>query len=116
MDVKAVVYDGSSVTSPKNWNNPKFGDPCYSLHTDSRNYVVICFEPGIAKREGGESRFVINKSTTLRAEMGDNKPAICYAIVKLKDDGNPHNGIHKTSVSSTLDLNGANPNCEQGGC
>lgn len=40
----AVVYDGSSVTSPKNWNNPKPGDPCYALHTDSRNYVVISLE------------------------------------------------------------------------
>lgn len=39
-----LVYDGSSVTSPKNWNNPKPGDPCYALHTDSRNYVVIALE------------------------------------------------------------------------
>ena len=39
-----VVYDGSSVTSPDNWNNPHPGDPCYSLHTDSRNYVVISLE------------------------------------------------------------------------
>lgn len=43
-DRHAVVYDGSSVTSPKNWNNPKPGDPCYALHTDSRNYVVIAME------------------------------------------------------------------------
>ena len=40
----AVIYDGSSVTSPKNWNNPKPGDPCYALHTDNRNYVVIALE------------------------------------------------------------------------
>lgn len=39
-----LVYDGSSVTSPKNWNNPQPGDPCYALHTDSRNYVVIALE------------------------------------------------------------------------
>ena len=47
-EINVVVYDGSSVTSPKNWNNPKFGDPCYSLHTDSRNYVVYCFRPKTA--------------------------------------------------------------------
>ena len=41
---------------------------------------VICFEPGIAKREGSDSRFVIDKTVTLRANMGDNQPAICYAI------------------------------------
>lgn len=41
---------------------------------------VICFEPGIAKREGSDSRFVMDKSVTLRAQMGDNQPAVCYAI------------------------------------
>ena len=41
---------------------------------------VICFEPGIAKREGNGSRFVTDCCGTLRAEMGDNQPAVCYAI------------------------------------
>ena len=41
---------------------------------------VICFEPGIAKREGSDSRFVKNKCWTLRADMGDNQPAVCYAV------------------------------------
>jgi len=41
---------------------------------------VICFEPGIARREGSDSRFVRDKSVTLRAQMGDNQPAVCYAV------------------------------------
>ena len=41
---------------------------------------VICFEPGIAKREGSNGRFVKDKCGTLRADMGDNQPAVCYAI------------------------------------
>ena len=41
---------------------------------------VICFEPGIAKREGNNSRFVMDKCGTLRADMGDNQPAVVYAI------------------------------------
>lgn len=41
---------------------------------------VVCFEPGIAKREGGRDRFVDDKCTTIRANMGDNQPAVCYAI------------------------------------
>lgn len=41
---------------------------------------IICFEPGIAKREGNGSRFVDDMCGTLRAEMGDNQPAVCYAI------------------------------------
>lgn len=41
---KCVAYDGSSVTSPINAQNPELGDPCHTLNTDSRNYVVIAVE------------------------------------------------------------------------
>ena len=41
---------------------------------------IVCFEPGIARREGSESRFNMDISSTLRAVMGDNQPAVCYAI------------------------------------
>jgi len=41
---------------------------------------VVCFEPGIARREGSDSRFVMDRSVTLRAQMGDNQPAICYEV------------------------------------
>ena len=44
---------------------------------------VVCFEPGIARREGSDSRFVNDKSVTLRAQMGDNQPAVCFE----KDNG-----------------------------
>ena len=37
---------------------------------------VIAFEPGIATREGSESRFVKELSPTLRKEMGDNQVAV----------------------------------------
>lgn len=37
---------------------------------------VIAFEPGIATREGNESRFVKELSPTLRKEMGDNQVAV----------------------------------------
>jgi DNA (cytosine-5)-methyltransferase 1 len=42
---------------------------------------AIAFEPGIATREGNESRFVKELSPTLRKEMGDNQVAVavdCY--------------------------------------
>lgn len=41
---------------------------------------VICFEPGIARREGSDSRFLSDISVPLRAQMGDNKPAVCYTM------------------------------------
>lgn len=62
-------------------------------------------------------------STTLNAESGGNKPAvvtsaaygICsYASNSMKSS-NPHSGVYKAETSRTLDLNGGNPACNQGG-
>ena len=39
---------------------------------------VICFEPGVQKRLGRKVSEEV--CVTLRAEMGDNQPAVCYAI------------------------------------
>jgi len=41
---------------------------------------AIAFEPGIAKREGGDSRFTKEMSPTLRKEMGDNQVAVAYSV------------------------------------
>jgi DNA (cytosine-5)-methyltransferase 1 len=48
--------------------------------TEDETYVSYAFEPGIAKREGGDSRFVEEMSPTLRKEMGDNQVAVAYSI------------------------------------
>ena len=42
--VQPVVYDGANITSPVNASNPQPGDPCHTLSTDSRNYVVACYD------------------------------------------------------------------------
>ena len=39
--VEPIAYNGENVTSPLNKTNPQPGDPCHTLGTDSRNYVVI---------------------------------------------------------------------------
>jgi DNA (cytosine-5)-methyltransferase 1 len=46
----------------------------------SVNQTAIAFEPGIATREGNESRFVKELSPTLRKEMGDNQVAVAFPI------------------------------------
>ena len=52
-----------------------------TLRAESHQHEpIICFEPGIVKREGSDSRFVNDMCGTLRADMGDNQPAVCYAI------------------------------------
>jgi DNA (cytosine-5)-methyltransferase 1 len=45
--------------------------------------VAYAFEPGIARREGGESRFVEEMSPTLRSGMGDNQVAAGYEIMDI---------------------------------
>ena len=42
----------------------------------SVNQTAIAFEPGIAAKEGNESRFVEEMSPTLRKDMGDNQVAV----------------------------------------
>lgn len=58
--------------------NPNVFKTMNNIATDSDHIPVICFEPGIAKREGNTSRFVDDMCGTLRADMGDNQPAVCY--------------------------------------
>lgn len=41
MKLMPVCYNGENLTSPLNKQNPLPGDPCHTLGTDSRNYVLI---------------------------------------------------------------------------
>jgi DNA (cytosine-5)-methyltransferase 1 len=46
---------------------------CLILVVDA---AAIAFEPGVAKREGGDSRFSEELCGTLRSNMGDNQTAV----------------------------------------
>ena len=81
------------------------------------NQSVCAFEPGAASRVGGH--VYENKAGSLRANAGDNQQAVVYGIGSydsnaMKSD-NPHSGIYEADTSRTLDLNGGNPACNQGG-
>ena len=39
-DRHVVVYSGNNVTSPTNKSNPQYNDPCHTIDTDSRNWLV----------------------------------------------------------------------------
>lgn len=79
--------------------------------------AAISFEPGITARLGRELSKDV--STTLRAKMGDNQTAVVYGIGSHGSNAmkskNPHSGIYEADTSRTLDLNGGNPACNQGG-
>ena len=84
-DKHAVLYENhpndSRVTGPHD-----VAPSCVSRYGTGGGNVplvqeAIAFEPGIATREGNESRFVKELSPTLRKEMGDNQVAVavdCY--------------------------------------
>lgn len=39
--MEPVPYNGANITSPTNVTNPQPGDPCHTLSTDERNYVIV---------------------------------------------------------------------------
>lgn len=57
--------------------------------------------------------------TPIAVDMVADKSVVCYGISSLDSNSmksaNPHSGIYKADTSRTLDQNGANPNCNQGG-
>ena len=52
-------------------------DPCYTITSGDKH--AVAFEPGILRREGGDSR-VSEQCPTLRAQMGDNQPAVALGM------------------------------------
>ncbi len=79
-DKHAVLYENhpndSRVTGPH-----EVAPSCVSRFGTGGGNVplvqeAIAFEPGIATREGSESRFVKELSPTLRKDMGDNQVAV----------------------------------------
>lgn len=122
-ETEPVTYPGVGVTSKQNASNPQPGDPCHTLNQDSRNYVCypqVSYGFKLGNSEQARSiGFQEERSPTLNAECGGNKPAICYGICSDASNSmkstNPHSGIYVAETSRTLDLNGGNPACNQGG-
>ena len=90
------VYNGENITSPLNKTNPQADDPCHTLGTDSRNYLVYCLQGnGIDRADtagcngkGWKEDFSYTLNTI-------DRPAVCYAVenhpadsrVNLDDSG-----------------------------
>lgn len=66
------------------------------------NLPVYAFEPGIAKREGNEHRFVENLAPTLRATMGDNQVATAYSLQGNMIGREDHNGPQGSGVNEDV--------------
>lgn len=79
---EAVVYDGANITSPLNKTNPQAGDPCHTISTDSRNYIVCCLQGnGIDRADTAGCNgkgWRENEYYTLNTI---DRPAVCYQKV-----------------------------------
>ena len=82
-----------------------------------RGQNVVCIE-GNGQREShlGNGYAESDQMYTLNTV---EKHAVCYGISPYASNAmmsnNPHSGIYEAKMSRTLDLNGGNPACNQGG-
>lgn len=69
--------------------------------------------------ESGEQRQGASSDTEGGSLADDRKGKVCYGIGSYDSNAmksaNPHSGIYEADTSKTLDLNGGNPCCNQGG-
>ena len=97
-----------------------------------RIYLVADFGGGCAEKilfereglrgyfaESGAQRQAVAPDAERSLGADDREGAICYGISSydsnaMKSD-NPHSGVYEADTSRTLDLNGGNPACNQGG-
>lgn len=79
--------------------------------------AVMCFEPGIAAREGGH--VYENVCGTLRADPGDNRMSVAYSFDSLASNSmnssNPKSGCRAVDIAKTLDTSVPDPSKNQGG-
>ena len=91
-------------------------DVSFTLNTIDRHAVAY----GFSRRMGAKAHgigFEAERAPTLRSETPDT--AVCYGIGAFESNAwksdNPHSGVYEAEVAKTLDLNGGNPGCNQGG-
>ena len=78
------------------------GDSSESIGRTSER-ECIAFEPGLAKRDGSENRFVENCTPTIRANMGDNQTAVAYTLqIRSGCEGGGKGPLIQTDKSACL--------------
>lgn len=67
----------------------------------------------------GTAAYSENVAPTMASDSHGTPHAVCYGMSALDSNAmkssNPHSGIYEADTSRTLDLNGGNPGCNQGG-
>lgn len=85
---------------------------------NSTEVHAVCY--GIDLQGGkGNANYTVNVSPTILSDSHGTPNAVCYGLCSFDSNAmkssNPHSGIYVADTSRTLDLNGGNPACNQGG-
>lgn len=126
----SLVADFGGETAPKILFERKslFGNPEESREEKQRTAQnaercldetggAISFQERAGKPGGGKGILIQNERTGALSTL--NNQSVAYGICSLNSNSmksdNPHSGIYEANISRTLDLNGGNPACNQGG-
>lgn len=95
MDERVVAFDGAGITSKYNGSNPKEGDPCHSLTTDSRNYLVIGIDHAITTGGNCTAQGPCVYENICPTEKASGVHGVCYGISRsaLKGGNSSNGGI-----------------------
>ena len=112
---EAVAYNGENITSPLNKTNPQPGDPCHTLGTDSRNYLVIpvhdqatrfCGKRGDKSDGKGNGLGVGEPGDPMNTLTSGDRHAVAYAMQGFGDykESDVASGLKARDYKDATDL------------
>lgn len=117
-----IVIEGNGSRPSHRGDGVKESETMYCLNQVDRHAVCYRKVRRAASKDDYETWVETKESNTLNCfDMGGvrSTTVICYAICSYDSNAmkssNPHSGIYEAETSRTLDNNGGNPACNQGG-
>lgn len=93
-------------------NNTNYSDFCIEMTSTKNTVSTDGISPTLTARMG-------TGGNQVNAIISKNEDAVCFGISAYESNAmkssNPHSGVYVADTSRTLDLNGGNPACNQGG-
>lgn len=121
---KYVLYESKNTMGFDAYNLDSTEDKAKTLtagRNDTHNIPVVCHNNSMMGFDVYNMASTGDVSKTLNSirSDSDHTPVVCYGISAYDSNcmksSNPHSGIYVAKTSRTLDLNGGNPACNQGG-
>lgn len=122
--VAVLPFDTTQITSPKNGNKPKYGDPCHPICAGAHAPAIAATM--LFENHSQDCRYKgpLEVCPMLPAQLGtggNNTPFVvqAYSFDSLASNGvkskNPHSGCKPVNVAKTLDTTYPDPSKNQGG-